>query len=227
MQDDAEQDAPERIALITGASRGLGAAMAQALGVVGWQVIAVARTLGGLEELDDRIRAGGGRPATLAPIDITKDDALRHLCRQTHDRWGRIDLWVHSAIHAPPLSPAGHIGAKDWDRTIAVNVRAPGVLIGMIEPLLRPSAAPVALFFDDAATQGARFYGAYGASKAAQMALVRSWQAETARLGPRVLVAEPAPMPTALRARFHPGENRDGLARCADEAARILRDLDI
>jgi len=225
MQDHTDNREAGGIALVTGASRGLGAAIAQALGGAGWQVIAVARTVGALEELDDRIRAGGGKPATLAPLDITRDDAMRHLCRQTYDRWGRVDLWVHTAIHAPPLSPAGHIGAKDWDRTIAVNIRAPGLLIGMIEPLLRPSPAGTALFFDDAAARGTRFHGAYGASKAAQMALVHSWQAEAARLGPRVVVAEPRPMATALRARFHPGEDRAALTPCADEAARILADL--
>ena len=216
----AEQSAP-RIALVLGASRGLGAAIAEALGAAGWQVVAVARTVGALEELDDRIRKAGGPAATLAPMDITKDEAMRTLCRSVFDRWGRADLWVHAAIHAPPLGPAGHIAVKDWERSLAVNTRAPGLLIGMIEPLLKASPAGTALFFDDPAT-GARLHGAYGATKAAQIALARSWQGESARLGPRVLIETPPPMPTALRARFRPGENRATLAPCREVAARML-----
>lgn len=210
-----------RIALVMGASRGLGAALAEALGASGWQVVAVARTTGALEELDDRIRKAGGPPATLAPLDVTQDDAMRTLCRSIFDRWGRADLWVHAAIHAPPLGPAGHISQKDWDRSLATNTRAPGVLIGMVEPLLKASPSGTALFFDDPAV-GAQFHGAYGATKAAQVALARSWQAETARLGPRVLIETPPPMPTALRARFRPGENPATLTPCQEVATRML-----
>lgn len=215
---------PPRIALVLGASRGLGAALAEALGVAGWHVVAVARTTGALEELDDRIRAGGGNGATLAPMDITNDDAMRHLCRSVFDRWGRVDLWVQAAVHAPPLSPGGHIAAKDWDKTIATNIRAPGLLIGMVEPLLRAAPQGTALFLDDPRA-GEKFFGAYGASKAAQIALARSWQAECARIGPRVLIETPAPMPTATRARFYPGEDRASLSPCAHEAARLLERL--
>ncbi len=210
------------IALVTGASRGLGAAMAEALAARGWHVVAVARTPGALEELDDRIRAQGGT-ATLAALDITQDDAIRHLCRDIHDRWGCTGLWVHSAIHAPPLAPAHHVALEDWDRSLAVNARAAGVLIPMVAPLL--AAAPgggIGLFPDDPSAEK-RFHGAYGASKAAQMRLARCWAAECARTGPRVLVEACAPMPTALRARFYPGEDRAALTPCADEAARLTR----
>jgi len=218
----APDPARSRVALVLGASRGLGAALAEALGADGWQIVAVARTTGALEELDDRIRRRGGPAATLAPMDITQDEAMRTLCRGVHDRWGGADLWVHAAVHAAPLSPAGHIAARDWDRSVAINVRATGVLIPMIEPLLRPTpGGGTALFFDD--PQGtARFHGAYGATKAAQIALARSWQAESVRLGPRVLIETPPPMPTALRARFRPGEDRSTLTPCADVAAALL-----
>jgi NAD(P)-dependent dehydrogenase (short-subunit alcohol dehydrogenase family) len=212
---------PIRIALVLGASRGLGAALAERLGAAGWHIVAVARTTGALEELDDRIRAAGGTSATLAPMDITNADAMRHLCRSIHDRWGHVDLWIQAAVHAPPLSPAGHIAAKDWDKTIATNVRAPGLLIGMIEPLLRAAPNGTALFLDDPRA-GTKFFGAYGASKGAQIALARSWQAESARIGPRVLIETPAPMPTATRARFYPGEDRSALSPCATEAARLV-----
>lgn len=222
---------PRRLALVTGASRGLGAALAEALATDGWHVIAVARTTGALEELDDRIQAAGGS-ATLAPLDITQDDAMRHLCRSVHERWGQLDLWVHTAVHVPPLSPAGHVAVKDWDKTLATTLRATGTLIPMIEPLLRASPQGTALFVDDPARQdenGAprKFFGAYGAAKAGQIALAQSWAAECAALGsgraPRVIIDTPAPMPTATRARFFPGEDRTTLTPPATEAARILR----
>ena len=209
-----------RLALVTGASRGLGAALAEALAADGWHVVAVARTMGALEELDDRIQARGGS-ATLAPMDITDDNALRHLCRGIYDRWGKLDLWAHMAIHAAPLGPAGHLAGKDLDRGIATNIRATASLIGMVEPLLRAAPGAMVLFPDDPRA-GQPFFGSYGATKTAQIALARSWQAETAKIGPRVLIAEPAPMPTATRARFFPGEDRSRLSPCETEAARLM-----
>ena len=212
-----------KLALITGASRGLGAAMAEQLALRGWHVVAVARTTGGLEALDDRVKAQrmpGVGGLTLAPMDVTNDDAMRHLCLSLHQRWGGLDLWVHAAIHAAPLAPAGALDGKDWDKSIATNIRATGQLIPMVEPLLR-AADGTAMFLDDPRA-GQKFFGAYGASKAAQIALARSWQAETTRIGPRVLIETPAPMPTATRARFFPGEDRSPLATPRDEAARLL-----
>ena len=214
----------QKIALVTGASRGLGAALAEQLALRGWHVVAVARTVGGLEELDDRVKAAGLPGAgglTLAPMDITNDDAMRHLCRSIFDRWGHLDLWVHSAIHAAPLAPMGSMDAKDWEKSIATNTRATGLLIPMVEPLLRAAPDGTALFLDDP-KGGEKFHGAYGATKAAQIALARSWAAEATKHGPRVVIAAPAPMPTAVRARFHPGEDRSKLADPRAEAARIL-----
>lgn len=205
------------VALVTGASRGLGAAMAEALAPA-YHVVAVARTVGALEELDDRIKSRGGH-ATLAPMDITNRDAMAQLCRAIHDRWGSVALWVHAAIHAAPLSPAAHLDEKDWERSVAVNASATGILIPFLAPLLGEDGR--AVFFDDPRA-GDRFFGAYGATKAAQIALARSWQAESARTGPRVHLLAPAPMPTATRARFFPGEDRETLARPRDEAARLL-----
>lgn len=208
------------IALVTGASRGLGAAMAEALATT-HHVVAVARTTGALEELDDRIQAQGGQ-ATLAPMDITNRDAMAQLCRSIYDRWGRLALWVHAAIHAAPLSPADHVDARDLERSIATNVTATGTLIGFVAPLL--GAGGQAVFFDDPRA-GEKFFAAYGATKAAQIALARSWQHETAQTGPRVDILAPAPMPTATRARFFPGEDRAPLAHPRDEAARLLTQL--
>ena len=210
----------DKIALITGASRGLGAALAEALAAT-HHIVAVARTTGALEELDDRIKAAGGQ-ATLAPMDVTKPDAMAQLCRSIHDRWGQIDLWAHTAVHAAPLSPANVIDARDWDKSVACNVTATGQLIPYIAPLLGEQGS--ALFFDDPRA-GQKFFGAYGATKAAQIALARSWAAETLKTGPRVHVLTPAPMATATRARFFPGEDRAPLAHPRDEAARLLAGL--
>ena len=215
-----------KVALVTGASRGLGAALALELGARGWHVVAVARTVGGLEDLDDRLRAlalPGAGALTLAPMDVTDDDAMRHLCLSVFERWGHLDLWAHAAVYAAPMAPAGALDQKDWDKSIAANVRATGQLIPMVEPLLRAGGG-TALFFEDARA-GQPFFGAYGATKAAQIALARSWQSETQRIGPRVVIATPAPMPTATRGRFYPGEDKAALADPRTEAARILAAL--
>lgn len=212
----------DKIALITGASRGLGAAMAEAL-APDYHIVAVARTTGALEELDDRIQSKGGS-ATLAPMDITNADAMAHLCRGIHDRWGHADLWVHTAVHAAPLSPAGHIARKDLDKSVAINVSASGVLIGMVEPLLLAAPAGQAVFLEDPRA-GEKFFGAYGSTKAAQIALARSWQAETVKTGPKVHVLTPDPVPTATRARFFPGEDRGALSDLHEVARGLVAQL--
>ncbi|RJK94520.1 SDR family NAD(P)-dependent oxidoreductase [Paracoccus aestuarii] len=208
-----------RLALVTGASRGLGAALAEGLAARGYHVLAVARTVGALEELDDRIRAAGGQ-ATLAPMDVTEPEAMKQLVQAVSGRWGGIDLWAHCAVHAAPMAPAPHIESRDWSKSVLLNIEVTRGLIALLEPLLR-QAGGTALFLDDARA-GQKFFGAYGATKAAQIALARSWQAETERTGPRVVIDSPAPMPTATRARFFPGEDRAALTPCKDEAQRIL-----
>ena len=205
-------------ALVTGASRGLGAAFAEAL-ASSHHIVAVARTVGALEELDDRIRTAGGT-TTLAPMDITRFDAMAHLCQSIHERWSGLDLWIHTAVHAPPLSPADHIDANDWRKSVTTNATATAMLIPMVAPLLGNDDASAAFFDDPHVSE--KFFGAYAASKAAQIALARAWSAETVRLGPRIHVLEPNPMPTATRARFFPGEDRSLLANPRDEARRLL-----
>lgn len=212
----------KNLALITGASRGLGAALAEELAAAGWHVMAVARTQGALEELDDRIQAAGGS-ATLAPLDVTDPDQMKHLAESVAGRWGGVQLWAHAAIHAAPLAPAGHIDAKDMQKSVVTNITATATLIPLMEPLLRAGKGRALFFGDDHA--GEKFFGCYGATKAAQMALAQSWQAETAKIGPEVLIATPAPMPTATRARFFPGEDRAPLSPIKTEAARIVATL--
>ena len=209
-----------KLALITGASRGLGAAMAEVLAET-HHIVSVARTVGGLEELDDRIQAKGGS-ATLAPLDVTDRDAMATLCRSIHDRWGALDLWVHAAIHAAPLAPAAHIDAKDMEKSIATNVTATATLIPFVAPLL--GADGRAVFFDDPRATG-KFFGAYGATKAAQLTLARSWQVESVKTGPRVFILTPPPMPTATRARFFPGEDRGDLTSPEEAASTLSAEL--
>lgn len=213
-------DPKDRIALVTGASRGLGFATAVALGAAGCHVIALARTVGGLEELDEAVRAAGGEPATLVPLDITDDPGLERLGAAVHGRWGHVDIWVHTAAHAVPLSPAGHIDEKDFGRALAVNVCAFQRLIRVVEPLLLAAPDPVAVI-SAGEHAGEKFFGAHGAAKAAQGAIAAAWAAERAG---RIAVhrVEPPPMPTALRARFHPGEDRARLTPPAEAAKMIL-----
>lgn len=208
--------------LITGASRGLGAALAEILAPT-HPIIAVGRTVGALEELDDRIKAASGT-ATLAPMDVTKPDAVAHLCKSIYDRWGGLALWAHTAIHAAPLSPVAHTGDKDFSKSFEVNVTATRHLIACVAPLLGQGSN--AMFFDDA-QDGTAFFASYGASKAAQMALAKSWAAEAPSTTGKIHILSPKPMPTATRARFYPGEDRTPLTPCLVEAKRLLTQVGV
>lgn len=208
-----------QIAIVTGASRGIGAASAEWLAEQGAHVVAVARTTGALEELDDRIQSKGGQ-ATLAPLDIRDEGAMQHLCASVHGRWGRADIWVHTAIHATALTPASQITDKDLDANIATNIRGLARLMANMAPLLAPAPAPKAVFFDS--DWDAKFSGAYAMSKAAGRAIIECWQAECVKTGPAVHLLRPAPMATAVRARFYPGEDRTSLADPMTEAERLL-----
>lgn len=208
-----------QIALITGASRGFGYAAAVALASEGAAIIAVGRTSGALEELDDAIKAVGGQ-ATLVPLDITDDTGLQRLCLSIHERWGGVNLWLHSAIHATPLAPTAHVSQGDMNKSIAVNITASQRLITMVEPLLKAKDG-TAIHLDDPRA-GAKFFAAYGTTKAAQKALFDGWAAETVSIGPKVLSFTPEPMPTATRARFYPGEDKAALSTPYAQAARFV-----
>ncbi len=211
-----------KIALVTGASRGLGAALAEALAAK-FHIIAVGRTVGALEELDDRIKAKAGS-ATLAPMDVTDPDAMATLCRGIHDRWGHLDLWMHAAVHAAPLAPTSMLDAKDVSKSVSANITATATLITYVSPLL--GADGTAVFFDDSRS-GEKFFGSYGATKAAQIALARSWKAETVKTGPKVHIVTPPAMPTATRARFFPGEDRSALTDIHHAAQDVLKTLSL
>lgn len=216
-------DMKDKIVLVTGASRGLGRAVAEAAGRRGAHVVAVARTSGGLEELADVLDAAGAS-STLVPLDITDDGGLQRMCAAIHERWGHVDLWVHTAVYAAPLSPAAHVAERELTRTLDINVRAVHRLVRYVEPLLRAADAGQAVLMDDMVA-GRPLYGGYGASKAAARALVESWQAETVSTGPKVTLFTPPPMPTAVRGRFHPGEDASVLTRTGDVAEQLFTEL--
>src|SRR5580692_10895315 len=197
----------DRIALVTGASRGIGYATARALARAGAHIIAVARTQGGLEELDDDIRKDGGS-ATLVPLSVTDSDGIARLGAALHERHGKIDILVGNAGVSGPSSPLGHIDLKPWNDVIAVNVTANFQLIRCMEPLLRKSDAGRAVFVTSAASNQALAYiGPYAASKAALETLVRVWANETASSALRVNLFNPGPIRTRMRAAVFPGED--------------------
>ncbi|WP_416192926.1 SDR family NAD(P)-dependent oxidoreductase [Nitrobacter sp. TKz-YC01] len=196
-----------RIALVTGASRGIGYATARALAKAGAHVIAVARTQGGLEELDDDIRNDGGS-ATLVPLNLTDFDGIARLGAALNERHGKLDILVGNAGIAGPSSPLGHIELKPWQDVMAINVTANFQLIRCMEPLLRLSDAGRAVFVTASATGKANAYrGPYAASKAALDTLVRCWANETATTEIRVNLFNPGPVRTRMRAIVFPGED--------------------
>ena len=205
-----------RVALVVGASRGLGRSLARTLGAGGAEVIAMARTSGALEELDDEIRALGGPSVTIVPADITDDPALERLGLAIHQRWGRLDILANCAVNAPPLSPTEHADAKDLDKAFAVNARGVQRLIRCMDPLLRAAA----VFPEDKVNIG-RFHSVYEGSKAAAGVFASAWATETGNIPLTVLRPCPPAMPSSLRARFRPGEDRADLAHPDEVAAGI------
>ncbi len=200
-----------RIALITGASRGIGAAVAKAYAAEGAHVVLVARTVGGLEELDDEITALGGT-ATLVPLDLTDGQAIDGLAAPVLERWKRLDILVGNAAILGRLGPVGHCPPDLWDRVMALNVTANWRLIRALDPLLRASDAGRVIFVTSGITQTTiPFWGVYAASKAALEALARTYAAETARSRVRVNMVNPGPTRTRMRAQAFPGENPNEL----------------
>jgi NAD(P)-dependent dehydrogenase (short-subunit alcohol dehydrogenase family) len=197
----------DRIALVTGASRGIGHATALALARAGAHVVAVARTVGGLEELDDAIRAAGGS-ATLVPLDLRDYDGIDRLGLALHERFGRLDAMVGNAGILGPLSPLGHVEAKAWDEVMAVNVTANWRLICAMDQLLKFSdAGRVVLVSSGVAAMALAYWGPYAISKAALEVLARTYAAETATTNVRVNVFTPGPVRTRMRAQAMPGED--------------------
>jgi NAD(P)-dependent dehydrogenase (short-subunit alcohol dehydrogenase family) len=201
------QPLASRIALVTGASRGIGYATARALAKAGAHIIAVSRTQGGLEELDDEIRKDGGT-ATLVPLSLTDFDGIARLGAALHERHGKLDILVGNAAVASTSSPLGHIELKAWTDMMAVNATANFQLIRCMEPLLKQSDAGRAVFITSgAASKALAYMGPYAASKAALDTLVRVWANETASTNVRVNLFSPGPIRTRMRAQVFPGED--------------------
>lgn len=200
-----------RIALVTGASRGIGYTVARALAREGAHVIALARTVGGLEELDDSIRATGGA-ASLVVADVRDHDAIDRLGASIYERWGRLDIVVGNAGVLGPISPLGHVEPKDWDEVMTVNVTANWRLIRSVDPLLRRSDAGRAVFITSgAAVMRRAFWGPYSVSKAALEALVATYARESEITPIKANLFSPGPIRTAMRARAMPGEDPETL----------------
>jgi NAD(P)-dependent dehydrogenase (short-subunit alcohol dehydrogenase family) len=211
-----------RIALVTGASRGIGYATALALARAGAHVVAVARTVGGLEELDDAIRASGGS-ATLVPLDLKDHDGIARLAAALNERYRRLDVLIGNAGIGGPSSPLSHVEPKAWDDVMAINVTANWQLIRHFEPLLKASDAGRVVFVSSGAAHNARAYrGPYGISKAALEALARTFATETESTPVRVNLFNPGPTRTGLRAAVMPGEDPMTLPSTDEVAEKIV-----
>lgn len=218
-------DLSGRIAVVTGASRGIGYAAALALAAAGAHVYAVARTVGGLEELDDEIRKAGGQ-ATLVPLDVTDFAAIDRLGHSLYERHGRLDMLLGNAGLLGVITPLSHLEPKVWDQTIAVNVTANWRLIRSLDPLLRQSDAGRALFISSGAAHSARpYWGVYSISKAALEVLVRTYAAEVADSPVRANLLWPGIVRTRMRAQAMPGEDPETLPLPASVVPDIVRML--
>lgn len=196
-----------RIALVTGASRGIGYATAIALARQGAHIVATARTPGGLEELDDAIRAAGGT-ATLVPLEMRDTDGILRLAAAINERYGKLDILVGNAALVGSNSPLDHFEVKEWDTVVAVNFTANWHLIRAMDPLLKRSDAGRAVFLTSGAASNPRpFRGLYATSKAALEVLARTYAAETASTPIKVNLFNPGPTRTRMRAAVMPGED--------------------
>lgn len=219
----AERPLEGRVALVTGASRGIGFAAAVELARAGAHVVALARTQGGLEELDDAVRAAGGT-ATLVPADLKDLDAVDRLGPALLGRFGRLDIALGNAGILGEIAPLTHLDEGVWDAVMRINVTANWRLIRTLDPLLRASDAGRAVFVTSGAAQSCRAYwGAYAVSKAALDALVRTYAAETASTPVRAMLVNPGPLRTAMRRTAMPGEDPETLRTPEELAPHLVR----
>jgi NAD(P)-dependent dehydrogenase (short-subunit alcohol dehydrogenase family) len=201
----------DRLALVTGASRGIGRALALALAQHGAHVVVVARTIGALEELDDEIRKDGGK-ATLLQLDLSKGDKIDQLGPTLFQRWGKLDIFVGNAGVLGPLSPLHHVTEDAWNQVIDINLSANWRLIRTLDPLLKRSDAGRAVFLTSGAATGKyAYWGPYGVSKAGLEALVKTYAHELEDTSVRVNLVNPGPVRTGMRAKAFPGADPDTL----------------
>lgn len=220
-------DLSDRVVVVTGASRGIGYFTAREAAARGAHVVAIARTVGGLEDLDDEIKAGGRGGATLVPLDVTDGAGIDRLGQALSDRWGRCDAMIANAGVLGTISPIGHIRAKDWEQVMAVNVTAVWRLARTLEPLLSRTENSRALLLSSGAAHSCKpYWGAYAASKAAVEAMARVWAKETVRTPLRVNAVNPGATRTQMRAKAMPGEDADTLPHPSEVARSIVALLD-
>lgn len=212
-----------RLALVTGASRGIGRAVALGLAGAGAHVVVLARTVGGLEELDDAIRAAGGT-ATLVQMNLKSTEKLDALGPTILQRWGKLDIVVANAGILGTLSPLGHITTEVWREVIEINLTANFHLIRSLDPLLRRSDAGRAIFVSSGAAQARNAYwGPYAASKAGLEALAKTWARELAETPAKVNIINPGPIRTTMRQKAYPGEDPMSLKTPEDIVPLFLR----
>ena len=215
-----------QVALVTGASRGFGAATAIALAAHGAQLVLIARTVGGLEATDDRIRAAGGSAATLMPLDLAETEKLAPLGPTLFERFGRLDMFISAAADIGQLSPVPHIDPKVWNRVIATNLTAPQRLAATLDPLLRAAPTGRAIFVTDrTAIEAAAYWSAYAVAKAGLEQMARAWAVEAANTRLKVELFDPGPMSTRLRTKAFPGEAPGTRPDPAEAVQRLISRL--
>jgi NAD(P)-dependent dehydrogenase (short-subunit alcohol dehydrogenase family) len=220
-----------RLALVTGASRGIGAATAEVLAAAGAHVVLTARSAEGLEAIEERIHAAGGS-ATIAPLDLTESDSIARLASAVAERWGALDILVLNAAMLGALTPVAQIDGKEFNQVLTLNVLANQAMIAGFDPLLRnSSAARLIAVTSSVGRQPRAYWGAYGASKAALETLVLSYGQEVANLAPlKVAIVDPGATATKMRQRAYPGEDQAELkppSRVAEAILALLeRDFD-
>lgn len=214
----------DRLALVTGASRGIGAATAEALAGQGAHVVLVARTAGGLEEVEDRIHAAGGT-ATIAPLDLTDGESIDRLAQAIASRWSALDVLVLNAAMLGSLAPVPAIDAKEFVKLLTLNVGAQAALIAAFDPLLKASARARVIAVTSSVGQDPRpYWGAYGASKAALENLVLAYGQEVATISAiRTAILDPGATATNMRAKAYPGEDPATLKQPAVVGERIAK----
>lgn len=211
-----------QVMIVTGASRGIGYFTALQLAELGAHIVAVARTVGGLEELDDAIKAKAGS-ATLVPMDLKDFEAIDRLGGAVYERWGKLDGLVANGGILGILSPLGHIKPSDWDNVMAINVTANFRLIRSLDPLLRQADSSRVVFLSSGAAWKCKpYWGVYSVSKAAVEALTKTYAGETRQTSMCVNAVNPGATRTAMRAKAMPGEDPDTLPKPAEIAEKIV-----
>ena len=212
-----------KIALVTGSSRGFGYSVALKLAQEGADLIITSRTTGALEELSEKILNYGGK-VTVAPLDLRNQLHTQLFCKNIYEKFGKIDLFIHSAFLAIPMAPIETISEKDVLKYFEANTFLTQRIIKLIHPLLKKQKDSIAVFISDNTKKtNKKFLGIHNAIQAANKEIVMSYSQETLRIGPKVLLFEPLPMPTKTRSIMFPNENKKKLSSCKDEANKLIK----